>query len=353
MKNSLLSKLYPAIIAGLMTLPINTLHAETENLDLSLLLNTSFSGPVSFFMLAQDRGYFEEEGLTIKLSPGGGAAVVVPQMQHGRFDAGYGDMSALIERIANGPMNEGPVAVYTTFNAVPFTIAVASDGSIQAPEDLEGKVISGHPRDAALITFDMFAEATGLDASTVQVSKRPTSMGSQVVNMLEGRGADGVFGFVNTIVASVASYGINASEQIRFLEYADYLPDMYGNTLFVTRELYQSNPDAIGGLVQALNQGLRDTVANPNDAIEALEREVGTHRSDVNLKRLIGTLEIEIAHPEGARIGVGNMDDARLQRLINQIVKTKNLPRTPSVAEVFDRSFLPDESELIKSLAKK
>ena len=262
-------------------------------------------------------------------------------------------MSALIERIANGPMNEGPVAVYTTFNAVPFTIAVANDGSIQAPEDLEGKVISGHPRDAALITFDMFAEATGLDASTVQVSKRPTSMGSQVVNMLEGRGADGVFGFVNTIVASVASYGINASEQIRFLEYADYLPDMYGNTLFVTRELYQSNPDAIGGLVQALNQGLHDTVANPNDAIEALEREVGTHRSDVNLKRLIGTLEIEMAHPEGARIGVGNMDDARLQRLINLIVKTKNLPRTPSVAEVFDRSFLPDESELIKSLAKK
>lgn len=326
--------------------------ALAQEVKLELLLNTSFSGPVSFFMLAEDRGYLMEEGLSVEFSPGGGAAVVVPQMQHGRFDAGYGDISALIERIANGPKNEGPVAVYTTFNAVPFTIAVDANGPIREPKDLEGKVIGGHAQDAALITFDLFAQATGVDASKVRVEKKYSGMGSQVDDMLRGRGNDGVFGFVNTIVASVASYGIDASKEIRFIEYADYLPDMYGNTLFVTRELYRNNPDAVGGLVRAFNRGLRDTVANPNDAIKALERRIGTNRSAVNYQRLVGTLELEMGHPEGADIGIGNMDDARLARLINLIVATKNLPRTPDISEVFDRRFLPDDAELIKSLAQ-
>jgi hypothetical protein len=39
-----------------------------------LLLNTSWSGPVSFFPLADDRGYLREEGLDIAFSPGDGAA---------------------------------------------------------------------------------------------------------------------------------------------------------------------------------------------------------------------------------------------------------------------------------------
>ncbi|MEP1586713.1 MAG: hypothetical protein ABJZ90_18880 [Paracoccaceae bacterium] len=85
------------------------------------------------------------------------------------------------------------------------------------------------------------------------------------------------------------------STLIRFLEHAHYIPDMYGNS-----------------------------------------------RSEVNNRRLIGTLELEMAHSEGARIGIGDMDDDRLSRLIYLIAETKDLPRTPSVSEVFDRSFHPD-----------
>lgn len=327
--------------------------AFAQHTNVKLLLNTSFSGPVSFFMLAEDRGYLRDAGLSVEFTPGGGAAVVVPQMQHLRFDAGYGDVSALIERVANSPKDEGPVAVYTTFNAVPFTIAVAADGPIHTPQDLEGKLISGHPRDAALITFDMFARATGIDASTVRIDKLSSGMGSQVVDMLNGHSADGVFGFVNTIIASVAAQGVDDSEQIRFLEYADHIPDMYGNTLFVTREMYRNNPDAIAGMVRAFNHGLRDTIVNPDDAIAALERRIGNNRSEVNRRRLIGTLELEMAHPEGARIGIGDMDDNRLERLINLIVETKDLPRTPNISEVFDRSFLPGREELVRSLARR
>jgi NitT/TauT family transport system substrate-binding protein len=59
-----------------------------------------------------------------------------------------------------------------------------------------------------------------------------------------------------------------------------------------------------------------------------------------------------MAHPEGARIGIGDMDDSRLERLIALTVEAKKLPRKPSVREVFDRSFLPPDAERIRSLAR-
>lgn len=335
--------------AGAAMLPASMAFAQDQSL--RLLLNTSLSGPVSFFLLAEDRGYLREAGLRVALSPGGGAAVIVPQVRHGTYDAGYGDISALIERIARGPKNQGPIAVYTTFNTVPFTIAVPAKSALRTPRDFEGKRIIGHPLDAALVTFDMLARATGTDLAKVKIERAATSMGAQVQDMLAGRGADGVFGFVNTIIASVAPLGISASD-LHFINYADHLPDMYGNTLFVTRELYSSGKAMTGGMVRAFNRALADTAADPQAAIDALARRIPSIDRGVNLTRLTGTLKSEMAHPEGAHIGIGDMDDARLKRLIDLIVRTKNLPRTPDVREVFVRDFLPPPAERIRSLAR-
>jgi NitT/TauT family transport system substrate-binding protein len=316
-----------------------------------LILNTGFSGPVSFFLLAEDKGYLAAANIAVSLSTGAGAAAVIPEVGAGKNDAGYGDITALIERIARGAPGTEPIAVWTTFNTVPFTIAVAADGPVKTARDLVGRTITGHPRDAALLTFDMFAKAAGIDLSSTTVVKLDDGMGQQVAEMLAGRQAAGVFGFVNTIIASVAPLGIRP-EQIHFINYADVLPDMYGNTLFVTRDLVGKRPDAVRGMVRAYNRALADSIAAPDAAIDALIRRAPGANRDVNRTRLVGTLQSEMAHPEGRRIGVGDMDDGRLERLIALTVAAKKLPRTPSVREVFDRSFLPPDGERIRSLAK-
>jgi NitT/TauT family transport system substrate-binding protein len=319
---------------------------------LPLLLNTSLSGPVAFFLLAQDRGYLRDEGLDVSFSAGPGAASMVPMVRDGGYEVGYGDINALIERIARSAPGTAPVAVYTTFNVVPFTIAVPADGPVRTPKDLEGRRIVGHAGDAALLTFDLYARAAGIDIGKVRVDGSMGSMGQAVVDMLRGQGADGVFGFVNTIIASAAPLGVDGRKALRFLNWADHLPDMYGNTLFVTRGLLQRDPEAVRGLVRAVNRGLADTVQDPDAAIAALLRHApGTDRA-VNLTRLQGTLAAEMAHPEGARIGIGDMDDERLARLIARIVQVKRLPRTPTVREVFDRSLLPPMPQRIRSLAR-
>ncbi|MFM6993397.1 MAG: ABC transporter substrate-binding protein [Rhodoferax sp.] len=316
-----------------------------------LLLNTSLSGPVAFFLLAQDRGYLRREGLELQLSGGPGAAAMVPLVRDGAYDFGYGDISALIERIAHSAPGTGPIAVFTTFNAVPFTIAVDAKGPIRQPSDLLGKRVIGHASDAALLTFDLYAQAAGIDAARVRVDGSMGSMGQAVKDMLQGQGADGVFGFVNTLIASASPLGVDPGA-LRFLNWSDVLPEMYGNTLFVTREAYQRDRQGVQGLVTAVNRGLVDAVQSPQAAIDALLRHAPGSDRAVNLRRLQGTFDIEMAHPECRRIGIGDMDGQRLQRLIERLVRVKRLPRTPSVDEVFDRSFLPPLEQRVRNLVR-
>jgi NitT/TauT family transport system substrate-binding protein len=55
-------------------------------------------------------------------------------------------------------------------------------------------------------------------------------------------------------------------------------------------------------------------------------------------------------HPEIAKIGVGNVDMARLKRSIDILVEANNLPRTPTVDEIFTPEFLPPTADLPKKL---
>ena len=51
---------------------------------------------------------------------------------------------------------------------------------LRQPRDLLGKRIMGHASDAALLTFDLYAEAAGIDAGGVQVDGSMGGMGSAV-----------------------------------------------------------------------------------------------------------------------------------------------------------------------------
>jgi NitT/TauT family transport system substrate-binding protein len=53
----------------------------------------------------------------------------------------------------------------------------------------------------------------------------------------------------------------------------------------------------------------------------------------------------EMSHPEVAKIGLGDISDERMTKAIDILVKAKELPRTPAVGEIFDRSFLPAVAE--------
>ena len=100
------------------------------------------SGPLTVgWFLAQDKGYFKEEGLDVTIDQGEGSAASIPKVAAGAYQAGFGDLNALIDLAAKRPA-EAPVGVFMLYNTPPFTIVVKKDSPIRTPKDLEGKTVA-------------------------------------------------------------------------------------------------------------------------------------------------------------------------------------------------------------------
>ena len=323
---------------------------------LRMQLNTFYSGPQAWFYLADERGYLRDEGLTVEFTEGDTAANTVPKMANGDdkggFDVGYGDINALISHVANGLPN-APLAVFASYNASPYTIAVPAESTIRTPQDLAGKLLAAHPQDAAMLLFPEFCKKTGLDPSTVRTVIDAAPHSAMVRELLAGKpgGWDGMFGFVNTLIAASIDAGID-QKALRYIEYHDHLPELYGMALMVTRELATAEPETVRGLLRAFNRGLVDTIADPGAAIEALAQRNTAINRESNHRRLIGTLQLEMSRAEGGMLGIGDLNDARFTRGIALLVATKNLPFHPTASDLFDRRFLPPLDERVRSLVR-
>ncbi|MFH6787219.1 MULTISPECIES: ABC transporter substrate-binding protein [Methylobacterium] len=315
---------------------------------LRMVLNWRYQGPQGFFFLAEDRGFLREEGIDLVMDQGNGSGAAVGAVGSGSYDLGFGDINALVSLVGRAsPGTVGPLAVAALYNRPPFTIAVRADGPIRTPQDLKGRTVGGPANDSALKLFPAFARMAGIDPAGVTVVNMQPALREQ---MLQRGQVDGVFGFVNTIRFSAKLIGLDPDRSLRFIDYADAGMDLYSNAVIASRRLVAGKPEALRRLLRAFNRGITETLKDPDAAVEAVARREPLIDRGVEKDRLIATLKAEMSHPEGRRIGIGDVDDARFARSIAIVAEAESLPRMPAPEEVFSRAFLPPLAERVTTL---
>ncbi|MGA2567512.1 MAG: ABC transporter substrate-binding protein [Pseudolabrys sp.] len=322
--------------------PLATATPASAETKLKMVLNWKYQGPQGWFFLAQDRGYFKAAGLDVTMDQGNGSGAPIPLVASGTYDVGFGDINALIQFAATKP-EEAPIAVYVMYNRPPFTIAVRADSTIKTPKDLEGKTLGGAAGDGALKLFPAFCKIAKIDCTTINITNMQPNLREQ---MLMNKQVDGVFGYVNTIRFSAMLMGVHPDKEIRWINYGDYGMDLYSNAIIVSKKLTKDNPAAVKGLIAAINHGLKDALKDPDAAIAAVAKREPLIKVPVERERLDATLKDEMNSPEIAKIGLGNVDPARLKKSIDILVQAENLPRTPAVSEIYTDKFMPPASEL-------
>lgn len=308
---------------------------------LKMVLNWKYQGPQGWFFLAQDKGYFAREGIDITMDQGNGSGAPIPLVANGTYDVGFGDINALIEFAARKP-EDAPVAVYVIYNRPPFAVAVKSSSPIRTPKDFEGQTLGGAANDGALKLFPALCKLATIDCAKVKITNMQPNLREQM--LMQGQ-VVGVFGYVNTIRFSAKLIGVDPDKEIRFINYGDYGMDLYSNAILVSRKLIKEKPQIVKGLVKAINQGIVDALQAPDAAVAAAAKREPLLNVKVERERFDFTIKDEMNHPELAKLGLGDVDDARLKAAIGILVEANGLPRTPTVAEVFDRSFLPAKAD--------
>ena len=313
-------------------------QADTK---IKLVLNWKYEGPQGMFFLAQDRGYFKQADLDVTFDQGNGSGAAVPQVANGAYDMGFGDINALIELAAKKP-DDAPIGVFMLYNRPPFTVAVKADSPIKTPADFVGRKLGGAANDGALKLFPALCATAKIDCAKVEIVNMQPSLREQM--LMQGQ-VDGVFGYVTTIRFSARLIGVDPDKDLRFIKFGDYGMDLYSNAIIVSRRFAREHPEAVRGFLAALNHGIKDAIADPNAAIDAVSAREPLIKPAIERARLDATFADEMTHPEIAKIGLGDISDDRMAKAIDILVQAKELPRTPAVGEIFDRSFLPPAGE--------
>ena len=311
--------------------------AQAAPVKLKMILNWKYEGPQGWFFLADDRGYFRDEGIEISFDQGNGSAAGVPLVANGSFDLAFGDINALTELAAKRTDNM-PVAVAVLYNRPPFVIATKADNPISKPAALVGKTLGGAANDGARRLFPAFCKMAGVDVAKVNITTIQPNLGLQM--LMRGQ-VDGVFGYYTTLWFAAKLSGTDPATQLRFLRYGEYGMDLLSNSIIVSHALAAEKPAIVQGFLRALFRGIRDTIADPDAAIAALSKREPLIRPPLEREKLLFTMHNDMSDPSIATLGLGAAEPARLPRAIDIVVAANGLSRTPAASEIFNPAFLP------------
>jgi NitT/TauT family transport system substrate-binding protein len=300
-----------------------------------------WEGPAAPFLLALDRGYYEEEGLAVTMDTGQGSLEAIPRVASGTYQMGFADINSLIRFRDQNPDLEVK-AVLMVYNNPAFSIVGRKSLGIEEPKDLEGKTLGAPAADGAFAQWAAFVDANDIDADSVTIE----NVGFPVREPMLAQGqVDAVTGFSFSSFINLKGAGV-PEDDITVLQMSDWGLELYGNAVIVNPAFAEENPEAVEGFIRATIRGLRETVADPEAAVQYVLNHNDVVTADVELERLILSLEGNYLTDEVRARGFGDIDPERFERAVEQIALTYDFENeTPSLEDVFDASFLPPQEE--------
>jgi NitT/TauT family transport system substrate-binding protein len=304
-------------------------------------LDWKLQGIHAWYYWAQKKGYFAAENLDVSIDQGEGSAATITRIMSGAYDAGFGDENAIIQTAAQKP-GEAPVMVYMLYSKAPFALVSKATSGIATVKDIAGRKLGTSPGGAALKLLPLLAKKNGIDAASVAVTQVSPALQEQI--LIQGQ-VDVAAVFTATSYMNLVALKLDPDKDFRWIYYADSGLDLYSNGVMVSAKLAKENPAAVKGLVRAINRAVKETMADPQAAIDLLAAEEPLINKDIEKRRLIYVYNTLIDTPEAHELGIGDVKDARMTAAIATIAESYELQRVPTATEVFIRSFLPEKAE--------
>jgi NitT/TauT family transport system substrate-binding protein len=290
----------------------------------------------SAFFVALQKGYYKAEGLEVSIDRGKGSAEVVRQLASDTYDMGFPDINVVLDFNSKNPDHAFPVLM-SGYEQAPAAIIVLKSSGITEPKRLNGKKLGSAANDATFKLFPVFASQTGIDVNSMQIQNIEPSL--REVLLAQGK-VDAIPGQVFNSLLELQAKGVKEAD-IAYFMYKDYGLQLYGNSVAASPRFLKENPEAIRGFLRATVKGLKDIAHDPELGVKAALAFEPLLNADIERERLRLALSCCIITENVRKSGFGDIDQERLGKMIAIISQAYNLPRQPTVAEVFDPSYLP------------
>jgi NitT/TauT family transport system substrate-binding protein len=226
-----------------------------EVVDQPFLLSSSFGIYFLPIQIAYDQGYFEDEGLNLKVQETDGSSFVTQQIIAGNAEFGVAGAPTDIIAYDKDP-NVRALSCIESQSI--FSIYVPADSDIQDVTQLDGKKLGINERgggEEPMVTA-VIAE-NDLDTEVVPVGQETAT----IVRALQ----DG------QVAAFSSSIGTRTSIEAE-LELRDITPDKYvatpGDCLITTADVLNEKPEVAAGIARAILKGMYFAFANEEAALD-------------------------------------------------------------------------------------
>jgi ABC-type nitrate/sulfonate/bicarbonate transport system substrate-binding protein len=300
-----------------------------ELIDVSLALDWFPWSNHSGLYVAQERGYFEDEGLNVNIYVPGDPSTVLQTVGSGRDDFGISyQPELLIAREAGIETVSIMAMVQHPLNSV---MALADSGIVE-PKDLKGKKVGapGLPSDEALI--DTMLRHQGLTIDDVEM----VNVGFDLVSALISKNVDAIVG-AYWVHESISANNLGFDLNIMRME-ENGVPDFYELVIVASEDKIANDPKTIEKFVKAVTRGYKDAIADPLDAVAVL-------------KSVKPETDLEIENPGVVLLaplwatdnGVfGWQEKSRWEDFAAWMVESGRLTSADAAASAYDNSFVED-----------
>ena len=262
-----------------------------------------FQGREAYLTVADELGYFAEEGIAVEVLPGEGTEINLTQLATGEVEFATIDVNAGMTYYAEGTFTDF-VLTAVLHEQMLGCVMVPEDSGITRPRDLEGTTMGVIPGGTNTVLFPAFAQLSGFDPGTVEfASPPPPSFGALL--------AIGELDAVQQFVVGRPNIE-QAAGPVRVFPYADTLEELYGSALGCSRTLLAEDPQLVRAFNRAALRGLRHAVDNPAEAGEIF---AGHQRHEGGQPAPVAAAENELLGPyvqAGDEAALGEFDPVRL-----------------------------------------
>lgn len=315
-----------AVIAGLFS-P----EAQAQNLEkVSVRLDFLAAGYHAAMFLANERGYYKEQGLDVDIQDGKGSLVTIQAVASGSDLIGMATAST----IALAASKSVPVvAVAGVMQKSPEAILMLKGSGISKPKDVEGKRWGFIPGDSGARIFEAVAALHKVDLN--KTTKVQLSFATRNTSLLQGN--------VDFITAWVSPDAYKIAKQKPIdppITFSDVGVNVLGSSIFVTRETAATRGKTIRGFMAATIRAFEEGEKNPTALADALMKA----RPSTDRVILVEELKHlpEFVHTKNtAGQPFGQMAPQDWEQTGDILRNYFDLPATFRIADVYTNDLLP------------
>lgn len=330
-KNNIYTLFVFSISIGFLCFSCNWSSKQKENepkeINLRLLWysHSQFAG----YIVAKEKGYYEELGLKVNILPGGPDLNSQMTVAAGTDDIGIGIPNRIIAAQSNGvPL----VSIAQIFQDSPNRYIIKKKNTIKQLTDLKDKKV-GLWLGGDEVEFIAMLKSQGLTEKDIKIVPQEFS----VVPFIQDE----------YVCSQVTTYGeMNflaikgwTLDKLQVLSPKDYNSAILGDLLFCRKDYLEKNKEYVTKFLEASIKGWQYCISNPDDALKIILDSNSELSKDEQKLVMKSVIELVTAG-DAKEFGIGYINPKYLENAEKILYESKQIEKRVDVSKVFDSSAL-------------